>query len=205
MGTEEITGRRESDKELFERISQTEVDIAEMKANQGAILKTVSQLSYDVRDLTRRIGEHKTPWAVLISAMSLLLALVTALGWGFVGLPMKEIKVAQIKTHDAVMNHVKDGHPNALKQLVDLEIEYLTNTVERLTKVSEWQQQWVFEHYAADADIHAMQTTKLEELFRQVDRMNEIDNQRASHEERLRSLERQSFSPTSYRDGRPGG
>jgi len=200
----ETEGRRNIDKTLFDSIksqgdqlNELEVNFGKVEANQKSIFTALGMLSDDVKRLTSLLGSKQTPWMVIISSCSLLLTLVCALGVGFITLPMREIKNNQIKIYDSLSSHLQDGHPNSVRQIYDMRLAVIEKDYDRLVNLVQKQQDWTFEHAIETTDIQSEVRTKLSTLFKQVDRVNEIDNKRASHEERLKNLERYRFPSRS--------
>jgi len=211
--TDEHAGRRDVDKVIFEtleknseELNELRVDFGKVEANQKSIFTAISTLSNKFETLSVNLSQStRTPWGIIISAASLFFFIITALSAGFIGLPLKELKLATMNLNEVVVGHVKDGHPAVVKEILGARIRHIEDEQETLNLLIRTIEKYLYEHNGEAKTMTAdYKATKLH-MSKKVKELEDTHKSQGSFEERLRSLERISFPPTSYRDGRPGG
>lgn len=153
---------------------------ARMEATIGAMAENVSTMSSHLDVFaTQTVQSAKTNWGVLMSGGSLLLAIILALGVGFVGKPLGNVQTLVKEEHDSFLEHVKDGHPKTVVAL----IKSMSANHEK----------------ALDVLDHDMREIQARMRAHEVE-VAAID---ATQESRLLGLERLIFPDAKYRAGKP--
>lgn len=192
-------------RQISDLASRTESQISSLAINLSrqmeqfmtATSESQRQLSHTVDGLAKRQAEYsRFPVANVISFAALLITVISVVGVGFVINPLEENKRSDEQIMQRFYDHVKDGHPNVVKERVLFNAENITQLESRY-------EAWV----QARLPVEAEHSTKLEAMRKQMDamaaQMRELLSGEAKDQERLHSIEREMFKGTNYNAGRP--
>lgn len=160
--------------------AKLETSMSAVATNVEKLTATFAEFSKDVRDGSR------TNWSTLISAGALVLALGTALGTGFVGIPLGELE----SDFESNSLHSRKVHIDLRTQLQDVKENKARAHAEMRAKLEQLQK---------DMDHSHERQHDLEK------RHDDVDTKVTEHDSRLQNLERLIFPSVRYRDGRPNG
>jgi len=110
--------RRVSDIQINDAVAevrQVDIRLNRLEAVTENLSTGLSTLSSDVRSLAKLMREgNKTNWSVLATWAGVIMMLVIALGNGYVGAPLSQLRQDTQTLFKTVNEHKADGHPKSV-------------------------------------------------------------------------------------------
>lgn len=182
----------EYDRRFNGRLDRVEGIVETLATNQARVETTmtnlVSQIDHLSGSLTRyttdAIQQSKTNWTMIWSAGTLVVALVVALGTGFVGKPLSNLET-KVEAHVSM----SDARSQETRKLLA--------TLDRRDSEDHARSSTLNERYTKDIEYLKSLIHKDEE------KMSNARDRTTNHESRIQNLERLIFPQAKYRDGSP--
>ncbi len=203
---------------LIQQVGRLEVSIENTN-------KSVAALADSVRTVTQRqIDGSKPNWSMLAVIATVAIAVGAGL-FAYINQPVSQMRSTQHAYTQDYLDHVRDGHPDSVKERVSENREHIAHTDNRLKRemqllndsqnqridaLSEWREKidkWVLDHATKDigkGSTRDERIKQLEEWKRSADlsiKQRTVDT--ARQQERILDIEREIYSGAAYRSGRP--
>lgn len=183
---------RDYDRRFNARLDRVEGIVETLATNQARVETALQALSNQTTALANSLEnftqqsytQAKTNWGMVLSAGTLILALIVALGTGFVGQPLSNLQ----------------------KKVEDHIVRSDTTVSETRNYISEIQTENVKHHSKSDT-LHAQYSRDIEYLKNLMHKdeanMTDIRDKATNQEARIANLERLVFPEATYRSGQP--
>jgi hypothetical protein len=183
---------REYDRRFNSRIDRLEGIVEGLATNQARVETTLQGLTSQMGSIAdsldqmnrESVQQSKTNWTMIWTAGTLVVALVVALGTGFVGKPLSNLET-KVESHMLRSDETVSG------------VRHMVGNI----------QQENVQHHARSDVIHEQTTSDLSYLknlmHRDEEKMALIRDKATNQEARIQNLERLMFPDAKYRAGTP--